>query len=240
LPHHQVELANGTALRLYQDTRPFVGKIAGLQKGLIWMRGRQMLAEEAYGFGCPIIRYNGLSYNSSHAEIEKGLVGDRIRLTKRFQIDTADTPIQFLRRKYRPVPALGVVAIHYDIDRQGEIDVTIDFTGLTVAWEKAYLMSEQGAHHFTRYWDSNGTERNAAQLGIWQTADPLPAQACFEDRDQALRFCIEPQPPATLYFGRERYNQYNWRGIYYLAWSGIDIEIDPTPLYRYRILLEAQ
>lgn len=240
LPYDEVQLANGMSLRLYQDTRPYVGKIAGLQKGLIWVQDRQVLVEEAYGFGCPIIHYNGMAYNSVHAEIEKSVMGDSTRLTKHFEIDTADTPIQFLRRKYRPVPSLGIVTIHYDIDLNATIDVTVDLSALTVAWDKAYLMSEQGAHHFTRYQDSNGTQRDAAQLGIWQTADPLPVSACFESQKRILRFCVEPQPPARLYYGRERYNQYNWRGIYTLAWSGADIEIDPTPIYRYRIFLEAQ
>ncbi len=31
LPYDEVQLANGTSLRLYQDTRPYVGNIAGLQ-----------------------------------------------------------------------------------------------------------------------------------------------------------------------------------------------------------------
>lgn len=240
LPYEQVDLADGTSLRLYQDTRPLVGKIAGLQKGLIWMRGRRSLAEEGYGFGSPIVRYHGLSYNASHAAIEKSELEGGVRLTKHFQIDTADTPIEFLRRKYRLAPSLGVVTIHYDIVPQGQIEVTVDLSELIDGWDKVYLMNEQGAHHFTRYGDSNGLERGVAQLGIWQTADPLPEAACFGSQDEALRFCVEPRPPATLYYGRERYNQYNWRGIYYLAWSGVDIAIDPTPIYRYRILLEAR
>jgi len=46
-------------LRLHSDTRPHVGKIAGLQKGLVWVQAGQTLVEEGYGFGCPIVEYNG-------------------------------------------------------------------------------------------------------------------------------------------------------------------------------------
>ncbi|MBN1936743.1 MAG: hypothetical protein JW934_18930 [Anaerolineae bacterium] len=241
-PYLEAETVGGTRLRLYQDTRPYVGKIAGLQKGLVWVQGRQVLTEEAYGFGCPIIIYNGLAYNSAYAEIDLIEFDGFTRLTKVFTIDTADTPIRFLRRKYKPVPSLGEIVFQYDIYPGGVIEVSVDFSGLTVEWSQAYLMSEQGAHHFTRYTDSNGADKGVDQLGIWQTSQPLPEWACFERQGGKLCFCVKPnsEAPAILYYGRERYNQYNWRGLYYLAWSGMDLEIDPTPTYRYRILLEAE
>ncbi len=240
LPYLEAETVGGTRLRLYGDTRPYVGKIAGLQKGLIWVRGGRSLAQEAYGLGCPIVIYNGLAYNSAHAEIQKQEFEGFVRLTKMFHMDTADTPIRFLQRKYKPVPSLGTVVFQYDIFPTGAIEVAADFSSLTVLWSKAYLTSEQGARYFTRYSDNNGTSKGVDQLGIWQTAEPLPARACFENEAGTRRFCVEPQAPAMLYYGRERYNQYNWRGIYVLAWSGIDLEIDPLQTYRYRIVLEAE
>lgn len=242
LPFLDAPAVAGTSFRLYGDTRPHVGKIAGLQKGLVWMRGRRSLAEEGYGFGCPIVAFEGQAYVSRRAEVERVALGEgSYRLIKRFEMDTVDTPIQFLRRKYRPVPSLGVVACQYDIHPQGVIDVTVDLSGLDVPWSRVYLMNEQGAQHFDRYHDSQGRSLAAEQIGIWEQSATWIERACFDSPRDGLRFCVEPQPPAGVYYGRERYNQYNWRGIFYLSWSGVDLELSAgaPPTYRYRIALEA-
>jgi hypothetical protein len=238
--------AGGTVLRLYADTRPHVGKITGLQKGLVWVQGGQLLVEEGYGFGCPILEVNGQAYVSRHAEVEVSSRGEATRLSKRYTMDTIDTPIRFLRRKYRPVPSLGVVTFHYDIRPDGIIDVGVDFSGVKAEWSRAYLMNEQGARRFTHYWDTNGTRLEAVEIGIWEPAETPPSRACFASNASGsadgspLRFCVEPGEPTTVYYGRERYNQYNWRGIYTLSWSGIDLEVEgPRQNYAYRIVLEA-
>jgi hypothetical protein len=102
-------------------------------------------------------------------------------------------------------------------------------------------MNEQGAKHFTHYVDSTGRELWEEQIGIWESARQFIPRACFSSQDGQFRFCVEAEPPAIVYYGRERYNQYNWRGIFYLSWSGVDIEIgSPQSLYRYRITMEAQ
>jgi hypothetical protein len=239
LPYLEAKTLRGTTLRLYADTRPHVGKIAGLQKGLIWLQDGRALVEEGYGFGCPIVESDGRAYVSRHAEIEMTTQGDVTRLIKRYDMDTVDTPIRFLRRKYRSVPSLGVVTVRYDVHSDGAVDVEVDLAAMRQTWSKAYLMNEQGAHFFTRYRDSDGRQLDADQLGIWQRASPPPERACFDGSKVPLVFCVEPEGSAALYYGRERYNQYNWRGIYYLAWSGVDIEIEgPRPVYRYRIFLE--
>jgi hypothetical protein len=240
-PFLEVAATPGTALRLYSDTRPHVGKVAGLQKGLAWLRDGQLLVEEGYGFGCPIIEWEGMAYLAQHAEIDIVERGERVQLIKRFDIDTVDTPIQFLRRKYRRVPSLGQVVFRYDVDPGGVIDIEVDFSGLHVDWTRAYLMNEQGARRFVHYTDDTGRSLSGKEIGIWEPSERFIARACFEDRDRMLRFCVEPQPPATVYYGRERYEQYNWRGIYVLSWAGVDIELSaPRDVYRYRITLEAQ
>jgi hypothetical protein len=231
----------GTTVRLHADTRPHVGKIAGLQKGLVWVRDGRALIEEGYGFGCPIIMIDGRAYLSRHAEIETALLGEVTRLVKRYEIDTEDTPIRFLRRKYRPVPSLGVVTFTYDIKPDGAIDVEVDFSGMEREWGRAFLMNEQGANLFARYRDAEGTRLEAEDIGIWQLVETHVERACFDSEDDRLTFCVEPEEPAVVHYGRERYLQYNWRGTYYLSWSGIDLEIPgPRPSYRYRLTLEAR
>jgi hypothetical protein len=239
-PYVEAPSVADTSLRLYRDTRPHIGKISGLQKGLVWVRRESIFVEEGYGFGCPIIVYGGRSYASRHAEIEASDQGQFVRLVKRYYVDTVDTPSQLLRRKYRPVPSLGTIVYQYDVYPDGVIDVEVDWTGMEVDWQHVYLMNEQGGRRFTRYYDTEGTRLEGAEIGIWASQGRFIARACFEDAGGRLGFCVEPEPPAIAYFGRERYNQYNWRGIYYLSWSGIDLELEaPQTVYRYRIVLEA-
>jgi hypothetical protein len=252
-PYLEAPAVGGTVLRLYSDTRPHVGKISGLQKGLVWVREGRLLVEEGYGFGAPIVEYEGQAYLARHAEIEREALPDGVRLIKRYQIDTVDTPIQFLRRKYRPVSPLGTIAVQYDVRPEGVIDLTVDLSELEVAWTSVYLMNEQGARRFTRYEDARGTRLEGAEIGIWESFSAFTGWACLSsasegrvDAAPALRFCVEPSGEsmdagAVVYFGRERYNQYNWRGIYYLAWAGVDLALDaPLSSYRYRITLEAR
>jgi hypothetical protein len=241
LPSVEASALSGSVLRLYSDTRPHVGKIASLQKGLVWVRDGQELIEEGYGFGCPIVISGGQAYVSKHAEVEISHQEGFTRLIKRFEMDTVDTPIQLLRRKYRSAPSLGRVAFAYDVYPDGTIAIAVDLTGLRGSWEQIYLMNEQGARRFTHYYDTRGRELAADQIGIWQESDQFIARGCFQSAQKEMTFCVEPTAPAAVYYGRERYNQYNWRGIYYLSWSGIDIEVSsPQAVYRYRVLLETQ
>ncbi len=233
----EVLTTGGTLLRLYPDARPHVGKIAGLQKGLVWVvKGRELI-EEGYGLGAPIIEMDGVAYNARQASISIARQGEAILLTKHFVMDTYDSPSRLLQRKYRPVSPIGVVCYRYIIQPDGVIEVEVDFSGLW-HWDNAYLMNEQGANWFPSYCDSSGARLEGVSLGGWQTT--AAARACFMSKDGRLAFCVEPGAGETMYFGRERYLQYNWRGFYYLSWSGVDIKVKgPRPLYRYRIILSA-
>ncbi len=240
-PYVEAPTTGGTKVRLYSDTRPYTGKIARLQKGLVWVRDGRLFVEEGYGFGCPIVEFDGMAYLSRHAKVDVSTQGEVTRLVKRYQIDTVDTPIRLLRRKYRTVSPLGIVEYRYDVYMDGTIDVEVDLSGLTVDWTRAYLMNEQGARHFTDYADSAGRHLASQEIGIWEASTEFISRACFDSKDGLLEFCVEPEPPAVVYFGRERYSQYNWRGIYTLSWSGVDIEVAaPLSVYRYRIALEAR
>jgi hypothetical protein len=166
-------------------------------------------------------------------------------------MDTIDTPIQLLRRKYRPVPSIGVISFQYDIRPEGAIEVTVDFSKLEVAWTRVYLMNEQGARTFTRFEDAGGVVLEGDAIGIWASSAEFAGPACMSGAPksgagQRIRFCVEPidldlEPPVRLYYGRERYKQYNWRGMYSLSWAGVDLALQaPQSTYRYRITLEAR
>jgi hypothetical protein len=240
-PSLEADSVAGTTLRLHSDTRPHIGKIAGLQKGLVWVWKDRALVEEGYGFGCPIVEYRGQAYNSKYAAIEEVRLEGCTRLIKRFEMDTVDTPIQFPRRKYRPAPSLGTVTVQYDICPEGAIDIEVDFSQLTVDWTRAYLMNEQGANHFVRYTESGGKELVRREIGIWAQMDEPARNACFSRERRDLAFCVESANASVVHYGRERYWQRNWRGLYYLSWAGIDLQVEaPREIYRYRITLEAQ
>ena len=231
----------GTTLRLYKSTHPHIGKIAGLQKGLVWVQDGRALVEEGFGFGCPIIELNGQAYLSKHAQTEKIRFGETTRLIKRYHIDTQDTPIRLLRRKYRVVRPLGTVTVGYSVHSSGIVDIEVDFSDMVAPWDKAYLMNEQGAHRFRHYYDQAGVDLEGDDIGIWQRAGITVGRACFDSATRGLAFCVERGEASALYYGRERYWQHNWRGLYFLSWSGIDIEIaGPRDRYSYRVVLEAR
>lgn len=224
------------ALRLYADTRPHIGKIASLQKGLVLVYRGKEVAEESFGFGAPIIQAGGVPYLSRHATTSLVREAGAVTLVKTFAIDTADRPTRFWRVKYEDVPSLGVVTFRYTL-RGSEIEIAVDLSGLQVDWEQAYLMNEQGAINFQVYQDADGRLRHGDELGIWHATED--AFGCWVHRDGALRFCVQTEPGRPKYVGRERYNQYRWTGIFYLSWSGIDLELDP-PLEQYRYVVRVE
>ena len=234
----EVVLSDDVALRLYEDTRPHVGKVASLQKGLVLVVQGRELIEEGYGFGLPIVVAGDVAYLSRHAAVSARRDGDQVTLVKAYTIDTADRPTRFLREKYEDVDPLGTVVFSYTVRPPDTIEVAVDFSGLEANWDRAYLMSEQGAINFPTYQDGEGRTWTGDEVGRWRATED--AVGCWLSQDGELRFCVETEPGRRKFVGRERYNQYRWTGIFYLSWSGVDVEIDPpVERYSYSILVEA-
>jgi hypothetical protein len=224
-PPHEASLRDGVSLRLYEDARPHIGKIDELQKGLILVHEGKRLIEEAYGFGAPLVVYEGRAYVSRHASVTRP---SPEVLIKRYVFDTVDRPSGFLRRKYQPVPVLGAATVTMTIRPPDAVDVEVDLRDLPEGWERVYVMNEQGARAFNRYRRSDGRILDGRTVGIWEEAEaPF---GCWESAAAELRFCVETQPGQPGFVGRERYVQYHAMGIYRLSWAGIDLEIDPPAL----------
>lgn len=231
-----LSLGDGLALRAYQDARPHTGKIDELQKGLVLVADGRERVEEGFGFGAPIVRYGEMTYLSREAEVTLGNGVPATALVKTYEIDVADYPVQFLRRKYRDVASLGQVVVTYTIASYNQLLVSVDLSGLEPGWDEVFIMNEQGARVFTRYQDGAG-EIWTDVPGIWQPV--RDACGCWIDPSRRLRFCVETPIPQSRYIGRERYYQYNWAGIYSLSWSGIDLHIEPPdPTLDYTIHIE--
>lgn len=226
-------LSDAVTFRLYSDTRPHIGKIDLLQKGLVLLYNGKPIIEEGYGFGLPILVQGNQPYNARHAEVAQL---DDNTLVKRYTIDTADRWSKFLQVKYKSVPPLGVVVVTYTLSLPDTIAVEVDFTGVTAEWDTAYVMNEQGARAFPIYEDAEGNQHHGDDIGIWHAKDS--DFGCWLHRDGGLRFCVETEPGRRRFVGRERYNQYNWVAIYTLSWSGIDIELEPMATYAYTLRVE--
>jgi hypothetical protein len=230
---YSLSLSPGLDVRLYSDTRPHVGKIARLQKGLVLVSDGREWIEEGFGFGLPLIEVDGQAHLSRSASVETA--GDT--LIKRYQMDTVDTPSGFLRRKYLPVPSIGTVAVTYTL-QAGDITVAVDLSGLRTGWDKAYIMNEQGARFFTHY-EEPALVVEGEDLGQWQPT--MAQQGCMVADDRSLRFCVKTRGEITKFYGRERYNQYYWVGVYSLSWAGIDIEMSaPASRLEYSISMQRQ
>jgi hypothetical protein len=230
-PPLALPLSKDREVRLYAGTRPHTGKVARLQKGLVLVVGGQERIEEGFGFGLPLVEVGGQAYLSRSASVE--LAGNTLR--KHYQMDTIDTPSGFLRRKYEPVPSIGTVVVSYTVTA-GTIEVAVDLSGLQAAWDRVFMMNEQGARFFTRY-EEPGMSVEGDAFGKWQPT--TAAQGCIVAHDRSVRFCVRTPEPITRYYGRERYLQYYWVGMYSLSWAGIDLELEP-PLsaFEYDILVE--
>ena len=239
-PPITMALGNRLAVRVYPDTRPHVGKITPLQKGLVLVQDGRELVEEGYGFGTPIVVQDGRSYLSQGADVVASPDGREI--VKRFRIDVEDTWTQPFRRKYRAVEPLGSIVFTYTVAGPGILDVAVDFSNLRATPDLAYLANEQGARSFTLYSDSSGVRRYL--LDVPDTPDqwvPTTAErTCFTAEARRLRFCVETQPEQAKFVGRERYFQRRWSGLFSLSWAGTDIELArPQGVYRYRVTVEA-
>lgn len=208
----------GLAVRLYTDTRPHVGKIARLQKGLVLEVDGREWVEEGFGFGLPIVEVGGRSYLSRAAVVWSH---DDV-LVKQYYMDTIDTPSGFLRQKYLPVAPVGSVVVTYTV-QASDIHVAVDLAGV-LGWERAYIMNEGGAHFFTSY-EEQGLVADSHALGRWQPTEAT--EGCIVAADGSVRFCVQTAEAVQKYYGRERYNQYYLFGIYTLSWAGIDIELSP-------------
>jgi hypothetical protein len=50
---------------------------------------------------------------------------------------------------------------------------------------------------------------------------------------------VEREGEGKRYYGRERYRQYYWVGVYVLSWAGIDLEVEaPAEQVMYRVVVE--
>jgi len=83
----EISLSKNLALRVYSDPKPFHGKIADLQKGLILIDKGVETIGEGTGFGVPIIICRDETYFSSSSVVFISKREDSIVIRKEFRMD---------------------------------------------------------------------------------------------------------------------------------------------------------
>jgi hypothetical protein len=81
------------------------------------------------------------------------------------------------------------------------------------------MMNEQGARHFDRYRDSDGTTLEGSDIGTWD--EVTAAKASFASSAHRVAFSLEHVDGARLHRGRELVGSR-------LAWSGFGYSFPPT------------
>ena len=83
----RISISEKLSLQLYSDTRPHIGQIAGLQKGLILVHNGTSLVGEGTGFGVPVARYREKTYFSGSSIVQVFEKNNRTTIVKQFVLD---------------------------------------------------------------------------------------------------------------------------------------------------------
>ena len=103
---------------------------------------------------------------------------------------------------------------------EGRVDVAVDLTGLPKdGVTDVVVMNEQGAGHFDRYEDSDGTTLRGRDIGTWN--EVTAATASFVSTAHRVAFSLGQVEGARLHRGRELIGSR-------VAWSGFGYSVPPT------------
>jgi len=131
--------------------------------------------------------------------------------------------------------SVGTLALTYSIDGgeggrgrqsreaghgEGRVRVAVDLSGLSGnGLTEVVVMNEQGARHFDRYVDDEGTTLQGAQIGTWD--EVTAARASFVSTAYGVAFSLGQVGGARLRRGRELIGSR-------VAWSGFGYSFPPT------------
>ena len=82
-----ISISEKLSIRLYSDTRPRIGHIAGLQKGLVLAHNGTNLVGEGTGFGVPAVCYREKTYFSGSSNVHIFEKDNRTLFDKQFVLD---------------------------------------------------------------------------------------------------------------------------------------------------------
>jgi len=113
----------------------------------------------------------------------------------------------------------GEITLSYKIS-SNRIGVKVDLRRLQKRnCKKVFILNEQGASFFRKYFDSLGLELFDDNIGVW---DSVQADwACISDLKGKLSFRLKQFPELKMYRGRE-----HLEGL--LSWAGLAYELKPS------------
>jgi len=85
-----IPLSSCLSLRIYDDSKPRVGKVADLQKGLILLFKKAELVGEGLGFGVPIVKSVNETYFSGSSRLQVAREGGVFLVRKEFILDRVE------------------------------------------------------------------------------------------------------------------------------------------------------
>ncbi len=117
---------------------------------------------------------------------------------------------------------------------EGRVAVAVDLSGLPAdGFTEVVVMNEQGARHFDRYVEADGTTLRGAEIGTWD--EVTAASASFVSGARRVAFSVGQVEGARLRRGRELIgSRVAWSGFGYsfppsLGGFGYDVTIVRTP-----------
>lgn len=246
-----------------------------LQKGLLLLDRGERLAEEAVGFGVPVLKrgvqtiFPGGVKLASHREraictvtavfemnlVERlaGNAGERLRSRSLYAVKNTLAALHrhspalrgpltatsnALRRTFgwvttfEETESVATLTMTYVVDAgEGRVAVSLDIADAPLAGvTEVVVMNEQGARHFDRYVDDDGTRLQSDEIGTW---DEVKAKsASFVSSARRLAFSLGQVDGARLYRGRELIgSRVAWSGFGYsfppgIKRSGYDLRIE--------------
>lgn len=127
-----------------------------------------------------------------------------------------------IKRAFVQTKPVGKVNVTYNIDPPN-IRIETEFNlPQNQDLQKIYLLNEQGATHFRKYYDSNGKILFDKDIGAWETVNA--SWACIYNVKDRFGFRLWKHEKAVLHRGRERLKDT-------LDWIGLDYEADPENLH---------
>jgi hypothetical protein len=125
------------------------------------------------------------------------------------------------RTTFEETRTVATLHVRYAIDAErGRIGIEVDMSGRPGdGVSEVVVMNEQGARHFDRYRDADGTILQGREIGTW---DRVAAQtACFVCAADGVAFSLDQVDGARLYRGRELIGER-------VAWAGFGYSLPPT------------